>query len=59
MAESLVAASLRGVDSHGFHLLPHYLDQIAAGDVNPLATGEIVTNPAPAWFTTAKTAWGK
>jgi LDH2 family malate/lactate/ureidoglycolate dehydrogenase len=43
VAESLVAASLRGVDSHAIHLLPSYLDQIAAGDVDPAQTGEIVT----------------
>jgi len=43
VAESLVAASLRGVDSHGIHLLPHYLDQIAAGDVDPLGCGEIAS----------------
>jgi LDH2 family malate/lactate/ureidoglycolate dehydrogenase len=43
VANSLVAASLRGVDSHGFHLLPHYLDQIAAGDVDPAQTGSIAT----------------
>jgi LDH2 family malate/lactate/ureidoglycolate dehydrogenase len=43
VAESLVAASLRGVDSHGIHLLSSYLDQIAAGDVDVAAAGEIVT----------------
>jgi len=43
VAVSLVAASLRGVDSHGFHLLPSYLEQIAAGDVDPAQTGEIAT----------------
>jgi len=41
IAESLVAASLRGVDSHGIHLLASYLEQIAARDVDPAATGEI------------------
>src|SRR5947208_2652368 len=43
VAHSLVAASRRGVDSHGFHLLPHDLDQIAAGDVDPAQTGEVVS----------------
>jgi LDH2 family malate/lactate/ureidoglycolate dehydrogenase len=43
VAESLVAASLRGVDSHGIHLLSSYLDQIAAGDVDVAAAGEVVT----------------
>ncbi len=43
VADSLVAANLRGVDSHGIHLLASYLDQIAAGDVDPLATGEVIS----------------
>ena len=43
VARSLVAANLRGVDSHGIHLLASYLDQIAAGDVDPRATGEVVS----------------
>jgi LDH2 family malate/lactate/ureidoglycolate dehydrogenase len=43
VAESLVAANLRGVDSHGIHLLASYLDQIHAGDVDPAAIGEIAT----------------
>jgi LDH2 family malate/lactate/ureidoglycolate dehydrogenase len=43
VADSLVAASLRGVDSHGFHLLPHYLDQIAASDVDPSQSGAIAS----------------
>jgi LDH2 family malate/lactate/ureidoglycolate dehydrogenase len=46
VATSLVAASLRGVDSHGIHLLASYLEQIAAGDVDPSATGEIATESA-------------
>jgi len=41
VAESLVAASLRGVDSHGLHLLPSYLEQIATGDVDPAQIGEV------------------
>jgi LDH2 family malate/lactate/ureidoglycolate dehydrogenase len=43
VATSLVAAALRGVDSHGFHLLPSYLDQIYSGDVDPTQSGEVVT----------------
>lgn len=34
VADGLVHASLRGVDSHGVRLLPHYLDELAAGRVN-------------------------
>ncbi len=43
IAESLVAANLRGVDSHGIHLLASYLDQIHAGDVDIAATGEVAS----------------
>lgn len=41
-ASTLVYANLRGVDSHGVQLLPHYAGQIAAGDVNPAAVGRVV-----------------
>jgi LDH2 family malate/lactate/ureidoglycolate dehydrogenase len=46
VADSLVAASLRGVDSHAIHLLPSYLEQIEAGDVDPAQTGEVVSESA-------------
>jgi len=35
VADGLVHASLRGVDSHGIRLLPHYLKALKAGRVNP------------------------
>lgn len=43
IAESLVTGNLRGVDSHGIALLPHYLDQVEAGDVEPAAEGSVVS----------------
>lgn len=43
MAESLVAASLRGVDSHGVHLLPHYVRQFRAGNIDLAADGHVVS----------------
>ncbi len=42
-AESLVAANLRGVDSHGVHLLPFYMDMIARGDLDPAASGHVIS----------------
>ena len=36
VAEGLVQASLRGVDSHGVRLLPHYLKAVKAGRLNPV-----------------------
>ncbi len=35
VAEGLVQASQRGVDSHGIRLLPHYLRALEAGRLNP------------------------
>ena len=43
VAESLVAANLRGVDSHGAMLLTYYLDQIRTGNVDPDAEGRVVS----------------
>jgi LDH2 family malate/lactate/ureidoglycolate dehydrogenase len=42
-AESLVAANLRGVDSHGVQLLPYYVEQVERGDIQPAAEGRIVS----------------
>jgi len=38
VAEGLVQASLRGVDSHGVRLLPHYLQAVKGGRLNPNPT---------------------
>ncbi len=43
MADALVAANLRGVDSHGIHLLPHYVKQIKSGNVCAGAEGHVVS----------------
>ncbi len=43
IADSLVAANLRGVDSHGIHLLPHYVKQFRAGNVLAGADGHVVS----------------
>src|SRR5271154_5426784 len=42
-AESLVAANLRGVDSHGVLLLPYYIEQVERGDVDPNADGQVAS----------------
>jgi len=38
-----VAANLRGVDSHGVQLLPWYIESIEAGDMNPAAEGQVIS----------------
>jgi LDH2 family malate/lactate/ureidoglycolate dehydrogenase len=59
VAESLVAASLRGVDSHGIHLLASYLDQIYAGDVEVNATGEVAVESGACVVYDARNALGQ
>jgi LDH2 family malate/lactate/ureidoglycolate dehydrogenase len=41
MAESLVAANLRAVDSHGVQLLPYYVEQVERGDLDAGAEGRV------------------
>jgi len=41
VARSLVAANLRGVDSHGVQLLTFYLEQMRDGRIDPCARGEV------------------
>ena len=43
VATSLVASNLRGVDSHGIQLLPFYIDQLLAGEMDPQADGHVVS----------------
>ena len=43
IAESLVATSLRGVDSHGIHLLPHYVKQFRMGHIDPSVDGKVIS----------------
>jgi LDH2 family malate/lactate/ureidoglycolate dehydrogenase len=43
MAEAVVAANLRGVDSHGVLLLPYYVAQVRSGNVDTEAEGWIVS----------------
>ncbi len=43
VAESLAQGDLRGHPSHGIALLPHYVAQIEAGDVEPDSEGHVVT----------------
>ncbi|HWC98686.1 MAG TPA: Ldh family oxidoreductase [Candidatus Sulfopaludibacter sp.] len=42
-AASLVASNLRGVDSHGIQLLPFYVDQMLAGEMDPKADGHVIS----------------
>jgi LDH2 family malate/lactate/ureidoglycolate dehydrogenase len=39
----LTDANLRGVDSHGIQLLPFYIDQILAGEMDPNTDGRVLS----------------
>jgi LDH2 family malate/lactate/ureidoglycolate dehydrogenase len=42
-AACLVASNLRGVDSHGIQLLPFYVDQLLAGEMDAQADGSVIS----------------
>ncbi len=42
-ARMLLAANLRGIDSHGVHLLSYYVKQIESGQVSPTEEGRVVS----------------
>lgn len=43
VADCLVHANLRGVDSHGVQLLTFYLERLGRGEVDPMADGHVVS----------------
>jgi LDH2 family malate/lactate/ureidoglycolate dehydrogenase len=43
VAHTLVASNLRGVDSHGVHLLTLYMEALGRGKVDPQAQGRVVS----------------
>src|SRR5262245_8614164 len=42
-AACLIASNLRGVDSHGMQLLPFYIDQLLAREMDPETDGRVVS----------------
>src|SRR3954454_10740662 len=42
-AACLVASNLRGVDSHGIQLLPFYVDQLLAGEMDANTDGQVIS----------------
>ncbi len=47
VAESLLEANLRGIDSHGYQLLPYYLERLQLGSLNPHVDGQVVSEIGP------------
>jgi LDH2 family malate/lactate/ureidoglycolate dehydrogenase len=43
MAEAMVGANLRGVDSHGVLLVPAYVKQLSARNIDPDSDGHVIT----------------
>ena len=58
-ATSLVASNLRGVDSHGIQLLPFYLDQLLAGEVDPHADGQVISENGACLLFDAQSSLGQ
>jgi len=58
-AASLVASNLRGVDSHGIQLLPFYIDQLLAGELDANADGRIVSESGACIVFDAQNAIGQ
>src|SRR5260370_14674119 len=42
-AACLISSNLRGVDSHGIQLLPFYIDQLLASEMDPLTDGAVLS----------------
>src|SRR5215472_2048990 len=42
-AACLISANLRGVDSHGIQLLPFYIEQLLAGEMDAAVDGRVVS----------------
>ncbi|MCX6623933.1 MAG: Ldh family oxidoreductase, partial [Acidobacteria bacterium] len=47
VAESLLESNLRGIDSHGFQLLPYYLERLQLGSLDPRADGCVASENGP------------
>ena len=58
-AQSLIASNLRGVDSHGLQLLPFYIEQILAGEMDPKADGRVVSESGSCLVFDAQNALGQ
>jgi len=55
---SLIQTSLRGVDSHGVRLLPHYLRAIDAGRINPKPNYKFTETSITTWRLDADHTFG-
>lgn len=59
VAESLVKASLRGTDSHGIRLFPHYLKALSAGRINGKPDIKIEQTSVSSWRVDGDSGYGQ
>jgi LDH2 family malate/lactate/ureidoglycolate dehydrogenase len=59
VAESLVGANLRGVDSHGVHLLGYYVEHIRHSHMRPEAEGRIASESGACLVYDGERAFGQ
>ncbi|HEY2017494.1 MAG TPA: Ldh family oxidoreductase [Bryobacteraceae bacterium] len=59
VAACLVGSNLRGVDSHGVQLLPFYIDQLLAAEMDPDADGRVVSEAGSTMVFDAQNAIGQ
>lgn len=59
VAESLISANLRGVDSHGIQLLSFYVEQLLAGEMDPHTDGEVISESGSTLHYDAKNGIGQ
>jgi LDH2 family malate/lactate/ureidoglycolate dehydrogenase len=43
VADAVVTANVRGVDTHGIHLLPYYIDQLRVGNIRVDTEGRVIS----------------
>jgi LDH2 family malate/lactate/ureidoglycolate dehydrogenase len=59
VAGSLVASNLRGVDSHGIQLVTFYVDQLLAGEMDPVTDGRVVSESGSCLLFDARNGLGQ
>src|SRR5690242_4869126 len=58
-ATGLVTSTLRGVDSHGIHLVQSYVDQLLAGELDAQADGHVISEAGSCLLFDGETGLGQ
>jgi len=59
VTDCLISSNLRGVDSHGVQLLPFYIDQLLAGEMDARADGRVVSETGSSMLFDGQNAIGQ